>query len=160
MDELVYCENIDYEIKSSFLRRYERVNDLNLTQRLAYTHGDIFPDNTKFIINNLTGVFDFSEIAIRNRYVDLGIVVNSWCFDDRGLNFEKITSLIDSYNQKSFKKVTLAELKPFALYTALFFSLNRYLNIYKYKIYDETVQYEEYLDKFDIILKLLPDSLN
>ncbi len=76
--------------KKEFIIKYEKIKDIDLPNDVLI-HGDLFPDNAKFIDNKLQGVYDFSQSCVGNRYFDLSVLIISWCFkeDDFNMNFFK-----------------------------------------------------------------------
>lgn len=63
-------------------------------------HSDLFPDNTLFDGNRLTGIIDFYSACHGPWLYDLAISLCSWCFDDSGDPFpEKIQALLAGYDQ-------------------------------------------------------------
>ena len=47
-------------------------------------HADLFPNNVLFIGNNLTGLIDFYFACEDILAYDVGICLNSWCFEADG----------------------------------------------------------------------------
>ena len=123
-------------LPKEFEDRYQLIKDIKL-QNDGIIHGDLFPDNTKFIDQTLSGVFDFSDAGLGDFGFDLAVVANSWCFED-------IDILLDSYNRYAPKKVYKKRLLEMMKFAALFYATQRY----KSKVKD----YREYLEKFDYLL--------
>ncbi|TVQ83199.1 MAG: homoserine kinase [Micavibrio sp.] len=62
-------------------------------------HADLFPDNTLFDGETLTGVIDFYLSGYDILAYDLAICVNAWCFDASGRpDVEKCAALLGSYH--------------------------------------------------------------
>lgn len=61
-------------------------------------HADLFPNNVLFRGNQLTGVIDFYFACEDILAFDIGICINSWCFEaDGSFNLTKSRSLIHGY---------------------------------------------------------------
>ena len=61
-------------------------------------HADLFPNNVLFVGDRLTGVIDFYFACADILAYDLGICLNSWCFDaDGSFNITKSRALIRGY---------------------------------------------------------------
>ena len=72
-------------------------------------HADLFPNNVLFNGNNLTGVIDFYFACKDILAYDIGICLNSWCFDaDGSFNLTKSRSLIHGY--QTVRKLSDAEI--------------------------------------------------
>jgi homoserine kinase type II len=81
-------------------------NFQNLQLPRGLCHGDLFPDNSLFVGEKLTGVIDFF-FACDDMYIyDLAVARNAWCFDVNGesisgywekllLGYEEIRTLTD-----------------------------------------------------------------
>lgn len=143
--EFLNINNLDEKIKAEFLNRIKNLENIDLDNNQSIIHGDIFPDNTKFKENKLMGVYDFSEVCISNRYIDLATVINSWCFQD--------DLILDNYLAEEFLKAyeTNLDLKfmgKYLLYVNLYFALKRYISLHK-NLFIKKVSYKEYLKKFD-----------
>jgi homoserine kinase type II len=64
----------------------------------GHIHADLFPDNTLFQGERLTGIIDFYLAGEDFLAYDLAICVNAWCFDDeKTFNTEKYTALLNAY---------------------------------------------------------------
>ena len=117
-------------------------------------HGDLFLDNTKFTDDKLTAVFDFIEACNGSFLFDLSVIANSWCFDSTN-TFQRSSfeSLIASYEQNFQDKIEVTKLKEAMLFASFFYALLRFTLKYIQK-WDVTVKpYDEYLVRFDVILK-------
>ena len=64
----------------------------------GHIHADLFPNNALFVGDKLTGIIDF-YFACNDLYsYDLGVCLNSWCFDkDGSFNISKSAHLLRSY---------------------------------------------------------------
>jgi homoserine kinase type II len=62
-------------------------------------HADLFPDNVFFLGDRLSGLIDF-YFACNDAYAyDLGICLNSWCFDEDGAyNADKGRAMLSAYD--------------------------------------------------------------
>jgi homoserine kinase type II len=64
-------------------------------------HADLFPNNTLFLGDALTGVIDFYFAATDALAYDLAICLNAWCFEsDFSFNMTKGRALIAGYRGK------------------------------------------------------------
>ena len=90
-------------------------------------HADLFPDNTFFIGDKLSAIFDFYFACNDSLAFDLAICINAWCFDDtHTFSAEKSRALVQSYQQ--VRPLTGAEITALPLLTrgaALRFLLTR-----------------------------------
>jgi homoserine kinase type II len=75
-----YFEKIEIELKSE-----------------GVIHGDLFPDNCKFIDDKLNGVYDFSDACLGDFHFELAVVALSWCFDGDRVDKEKVGTLLSAY---------------------------------------------------------------
>jgi homoserine kinase type II len=158
MEMKVFIENImncnhkeaKQAIKDSFFHKYNLIKKLSLDENCVI-HGDLFPDNAKFIGNELSGVFDFVEACNGHFFFDLAVVINSWCFDEYNLNKNKFNAVLDEYNKKAPKKVEKEEIKQYMMYAALFYACQRFNTKYIEKRDADVKDYNEYLIKFDEI---------
>ncbi len=72
-------------------------------------HADLFPDNTLFTEDKLTGLIDFYLSAQDILAYDLAICINAWCFDNhKTLNRDKVTTLLSAYQNR--QKLTQDEI--------------------------------------------------
>ncbi len=63
-------------------------------------HADLFPNNVLFIGDKLTGVIDFYFACVDILAYDLGICLNSWCFEADGtFNLTKSRAMLKAYDQ-------------------------------------------------------------
>lgn len=63
-------------------------------------HADLFRDNTLFVENQLCGVLDWYYACDDCWLYDLAIVVNDWCcFENGGLDTERLTICLQAYHQ-------------------------------------------------------------
>ena len=154
MTNIMNYEDIDESVKNSFYSKYELVCELSLEENCVI-HGDLFPDNAKFIGDILTGVFDFVEACNGHFFFDLAVVINSWCFDNNNLNLNKFNTIIEHYNKFSPLKVNYKEIKQYMMYAALFYACQRFNTKYIEKRNVDVKDYKEYLIKFESITKEL-----
>lgn len=154
LNTIMFDKNTFLDIKQKFKSCYSKVEGIRLkTDHII--HGDLFPDNTKFDKDRLRGVFDFSNSSKSDKKIDLSVVILSWCFDRKEeLDIRFATTFLESYNFYFDEQITLKKLKPYLLYSALYYALHRYKSNY---IDRKKVQYkshEEFIDKFDHIESL------
>lgn len=76
-------------------------------------HGDIFPDNTKFIDDKLLAFLDFEEVCTDNLLYDVGVAINGFCFLRNQLNIEFLKIFIEEYNKIRRMKKKEFELLPY-----------------------------------------------
>ena len=126
-----------YNLPFEFQKRYELVKNIQLFDD-GLIHGDLFPDNSKFIGDKLSGVFDFIESSVGDFSFDLAVIANSWCS-----NNNHIIILLETYNRFAPKVITLHHLLKMMKFSALFYALQRFHGGVK--------DYKEYLIKFDSI---------
>lgn len=71
------------------------------TLPVGIIHADLFPNNTLFVGDHLSGVIDF-YFAAKDAYAyDLAICLNSWCFEpDFSFNLTKGRAMIGAYRTK------------------------------------------------------------
>lgn len=136
--------DISKETKKEFLLKYDVIKNIDLTNDVLI-HGDLFPDNAKFIDNKLQGVYDFSQSCIGNRYFDLSVLIISWCFKDDNFNMSFFKKVLEVYD----RNLTIEFIKPYLLYACLYYALQRATRVNKAK------DYKEMLNKFDILEKSL-----
>ena len=71
-------------------------------------HADLFPNNVLFVGDRLTGVIDFYFACEDILAYDIGICLNSWCFEaDGSFNMAKSRALIHGY--ESVRRLSVAE---------------------------------------------------
>ena len=64
-------------------------------------HADLFPNNTLYVGDQLSGVIDFYFAAHDALAYDLAICLNAWCFEaDNSFNLTKGRALISGYRAK------------------------------------------------------------
>lgn len=64
-------------------------------------HADLFPNNTLFVGDHLSGVIDFYFAATDAYAYDLAICLNAWCFEaDHSFNLTKGRAMIAGYRAK------------------------------------------------------------
>lgn len=142
-------ETIAKSKKDEITLMYEKIKDIKLFKN-SLIHGDLFPDNCKFINKKLSGVFDFSHSCKGDYRFDISVVLNSWCFDKRVLNLGLVGIFLKEYNYNLESKIKIKELKVYMLYASFYYLLQRIVNKNDIK-----KDYMEYFDKFKIIDSLL-----
>ena len=71
-------------------------------------HADLFPNNVLFVGDKLTGLIDFYFACEDILAYDVGICMNSWCFEaDGSFNLTKSRALIQGY--ESVRSLSVAE---------------------------------------------------
>lgn len=80
-------------------------------------HADLFPNNVLFIGDKLTGLIDFYFACEDIFAYDIGICLNSWCFDaDGSFNLTKSRALIRGY--QSLRPLSEAEINAIPVLAA------------------------------------------
>ncbi|HIJ85131.1 MAG TPA: homoserine kinase [Magnetococcales bacterium] len=103
---------------------------LTLPLPTGLCHADLFPDNTLFCDNQLTGIIDFYSSCHGPWLYDLAICLCSWCQDDLGKPHpERIHALLESYDRVRPRHHAEHEHLVAACRAAAFrFSLSRFYN--------------------------------
>ncbi len=142
----------DPSIIDTFSQQYESIRDLSI-ETDCVIHGDLFPDNAKFVGEKLTGVFDFVEACMGNSFFDLSVVANSWCFDpDNELNLSSLEALLSAYAIRH-RRVDWGELKRHMLFASLFYAVRRFHTRHIEKRGVNVKDHGEYIAKFDRIFQ-------
>ncbi len=84
-------------------------------------HGDLFPDNAKFIGKKLSGVYDFSEACVGDFYFDLAVVTFSF-----GIDHKKVLKVYQA-------SISEEEFLEYIRYAKLYYAVYRYLDKREYK---------------------------
>src|SRR5210317_1970270 len=90
-------------------------------------HADLFPNNVLFMGDHLTGVIDFYFACDDILAYDIGICLNSWCFEaDGSFNMTKSRSLIRGYQTiRPLSDAEIAAIPVLAAGSAMRFFLTR-----------------------------------
>ena len=90
-------------------------------------HADLFPNNVLFIGDKLTGVIDFYFACDDIFAYDLGICLNSWCFEaDGSFNLTKSRAMLRGYNAvRPMSDAEIAAIPTLAAGSAMRFFLTR-----------------------------------
>lgn len=90
-------------------------------------HADLFPNNVLFIGDELTGVIDFYFACNDILAYDLGICLNSWCFEaDGSFNLTKSRAMLRGYNAvRQMSDAEIAAIPTLAAGSAMRFFLTR-----------------------------------
>ena len=137
---------IPCETKNQLRSRYEIIKYISLPEN-CIIHGDLFPDNAKFIGNTLSGVFDFIEACRGYSLFDLSVVIISWCSEGNAISLNKASTLLSSYGTVLQTTITVNDIKPYVLYASFFYAVQR-LNT-KY-VEQRNVPVKDYLEMIDI----------
>ncbi|MCA0406545.1 MAG: homoserine kinase [Proteobacteria bacterium] len=71
------------------------------TLPMGIIHADLFPNNTLFVGDTLSGVIDFYFAAKDALAYDLAICLNAWCFEaDNAFNVTKGRAMIEAYRAR------------------------------------------------------------
>ena len=80
-------------------------------------HADLFPNNVLFVGDKLTGLIDFYFACDDILAYDIGICLNSWCFEvDGSFNMTKSRALIHGY--ESVRPLSAAEMQAIPVLAA------------------------------------------
>ena len=76
-------------------------------------HADLFKDNIFFKNEKISGVIDFYFSCNHFFLYDISIVINDWCFENDGLEFNKefFDAIVDGYSL--FRTLNKTELESF-----------------------------------------------
>ena len=86
-------------------------------------HGDLFPDNCKFIGEGLSGVYDFSDACLGDFHFELAVVAMAWCFDENLLNEERLEALLFAYGSSKSRE----EFMVYVRFALLYYATTRFL---------------------------------
>jgi homoserine kinase type II len=94
-------------------------------------HADLFPDNVLFLRNEVSGLIDFYFACTDILAYDLAVMLNAWCFEPSGREFDLIKgrSLISGY--ESIRPLSALERKAIPILArgaALRFFLTRLID--------------------------------
>ena len=134
--------------RTEFNKLYSQIKDIELYDD-ALIHGDLFPDNAKFMNGHLSGVYDFGQSCYGNHLFDMAVVIVSWCFEGFEFNTSFAKHFLRQYNTHRQTHYTLETIKPYLLYASLYYALQRYTRVNNVK------DYKEYLKKFAILQKVI-----
>lgn len=90
-------------------------------------HADLFPNNVLFVGDKLTGLIDFYFACEDTLAYDVGICLNSWCFEaDGSFNLTKSQALIRGYESvRPLSEAEIAAIPLLAAGSAMRFFLTR-----------------------------------
>lgn|GEM_PF-499491 len=138
-------EKVDDETLKQLLQtKFDVIKDINLPNN-SLIHGDLFPDNAKFLDDKLSGVYDFAQSCYGNSYFDFAVFIVSWCFEEYNFKTSFLQNALESYD----KNLDIKTIKPYLLYACLYYTLQRANRKNPKK------DYNEFLRKFDILKELL-----
>ena len=113
--------------KANYKEFYKLYKQIDITLKDdGIIHGDLFPDNAKFIGETLSGVYDFSEACEGDFYFDLAVVCFSFGADEK--------EVLKTYQAD----ITLEEFKEYIKFAKLYYGVSRY--IHKQKDFRELLQ--------------------
>jgi len=105
-------------------RLQEIYSSIDITlQEDGIIHGDLFPDNCKFVGEKLSGVYDFSDACLGDFHFELAVVAMAWCFDDEVLKEERLEALLSSYGSAKSRE----EFMEYVRYALLYYATTRFL---------------------------------
>ncbi|MBF0172922.1 MAG: homoserine kinase [Magnetococcales bacterium] len=121
---------IDQDIVSWFKNEltWLRLHWFSLNLPSGLCHGDLFPDNTLFSGDDLTGIIDFYSACHGPWLYDLAVCLCSWCLDDAGVpHEERIDALLQGYDQvRPRSREEQNQMIPACRAAAFRFSLSRF----------------------------------
>jgi homoserine kinase type II len=126
-----------FSTKNKLLQKYFESMKLTLHDD-GIIHGDLFPDNCKFLGEELSGVYDFSDASLGDFHFELAVVTSAWCFDGVMLNQEKMNQLLEAYEYKKDSK--RAEFMVYLKYALLYYTTTRHI---------ANRDYQELLDRLE-----------
>ncbi len=110
-----------FQIKKSPKEIKLLVKELNITPKAdTFIHGDLFVDNTKFIGNSLSGVFDFSDSGMGDKNFEYGAIALSWCNQNSKPNIKCIKEIF------SWVDIDFLEFLDYIGYASLFYASKRF----------------------------------
>ena len=139
-EELFSKSRLLYLIESTGdnqLKKYYNLISLSLMEN-GVIHGDLFPDNCKFIGDKLSGVYDFSDACMGDFHFELAVVVVAWCFDGNKLNRIRVNALLDAYQSTRSTENIMEYIK----YALLYYATTRFI---AGRDYQELLERLEYL---------------
>jgi homoserine kinase type II len=86
-------------------------------------HGDLFPDNCKFMEQRLSGVYDFSDACMGDFHFELAVVAMAWCFDGNRLNHQRLDALLDAYQPTR----SIENFSIYLRYALLYYATTRFI---------------------------------
>jgi homoserine kinase type II len=134
----------DENLKQLLQTKFDVIKDINLPNN-SLIHGDLFPDNAKFLDDSLSGVYDFAQSCYGNSYFDFAVFIVSWCFEEYSFESSFLQKAMENYD----KNLDIKTIKPYLLYACLYYTLQRANRKNPKK------DYNEFLRKFDILKELL-----
>lgn len=132
LSHLSYLDDEEKNMAENIIDQYQVFLEQSSEKDLpkAIVHGDLFPDNTLFEGDTLTGILDFYHACTDFCIEDLAITLNAWCREaDASLEKSRTLSMIEGY--QSVRKLTddeQASLPLMLLSGALRFFFTRHLS--------------------------------
>ena len=137
----------DKPLRQGLENRYKLIKNIDLRNN-SLIHGDLFPDNAKFIDEKLSGVYDFAQACFGNSYFDLAVFIISWCFEEYTFNEIYFEKALEIYSKNSGIDISKNDIKEYLLFACLYYAIQRITRENKMK------DYKEYQIKFDILEKI------
>jgi len=111
-------QNLAVMIKKANYKRFDTLfNEIDISLKNdGIIHGDLFPDNAKFLGDRLSGVYDFSEACEGDFYFDLAVVCFSFGADEK--------EVLKVYGAD----ISEREFSQFLKFAKLYYSVSRYLH--------------------------------
>ncbi|MGB6329457.1 MAG: phosphotransferase [Halarcobacter sp.] len=145
--EKMLNKTADKNLKLILKNKYQVIRNIDLENN-SLIHGDLFPDNAKFIDGKLSGVYDFAQASFGNDYFDLAVLIISWCFDEYTFNERYFEKILEVYSKNRELSISKDEIKEYLLFACLYYTVQRITRENKMK------DYKEYQIKFDILENL------
>ena len=132
LDRLIELSDQDRMLAKAIADDYAAFFSSSVAQTLpkAIVHADLFPDNTLFEGDQLTGLLDFYHACTDFCVEDLAITLNAWCRkQDAAFDEDRLDALVSAY--QSVRSLTPDEISVLPLMLcsgALRFFLTRHLS--------------------------------
>jgi homoserine kinase type II len=107
-------------------------NNLSDSLPLGLIHGDLFNDNILFENEHFKAIIDFEEACYYYKVFELGMAIVGSCIDDTNINFNKVSALVNGYQQvRPLEPIEKDSLQMFVRYAA---TATSYWRFNKYNI--------------------------
>ncbi len=103
--------------KADFQEFYKLYDGIDITLKNdGIIHGDLFPDNAKFIGQTLSGVYDFGEACVGDFYFDLAVVCFSFGADEK--------EVLKVYEAD----ISVKKFQEYIKFAKLYYAVSRYIH--------------------------------
>lgn len=115
ISEFEDCQNPLEEVFSYFKEQTAYLSErLDESLPVGIVHGDAFPNNTIFNINELQAIIDFEEACSDQLMFDVGMTINGFCFVNNQLQKDLLEAFLAGYNAQ--RKMTDEEWAALPIY--------------------------------------------